>query len=68
LEGLVILRLLQRPTYLDLWRNGWLAVVSSFAANPLINAVWRHPVPNRGAEHEWRRGLFTEAAGVVAAG
>ncbi|GAA3311103.1 LysR family transcriptional regulator [Arthrobacter ramosus] len=39
-----------------------------FSATPLVNALWWHPVHNRDSEHEWMRGLFAEAAVIVAAG
>ncbi|MGK3647710.1 LysR family transcriptional regulator [Pseudarthrobacter enclensis] len=38
-----------------------------FDATPLVSALWWHPVHNRDSEHEWMRGLFEEAAGIVAA-
>ena len=38
-----------------------------FDATPLVNALWWHPVHNRDSEHEWMRGLFKEAADIVAA-
>ncbi|KIC65854.1 LysR family transcriptional regulator [Pseudarthrobacter phenanthrenivorans] len=38
-----------------------------FDATPLVNALWWHPVHDRDSEHEWMRGLFKEAADVVAA-
>jgi DNA-binding transcriptional LysR family regulator len=37
-----------------------------FDATPLVNALWWHPVHNRDSEHEWMRGIFAEAAGIVA--
>jgi DNA-binding transcriptional LysR family regulator len=38
-----------------------------FDATPLVNALWWHPVHSRDSEHEWMRGLFKEAADIVAA-
>jgi hypothetical protein len=38
-----------------------------FNATPLVNALWWHPVHNRVSEHVWLRGLFKEAADIVAA-
>jgi LysR family transcriptional regulator, nod-box dependent transcriptional activator len=32
-----------------------------------VNALWWHPVHNRDSEHEWMRGLFKDAADIVAA-
>mgnify|MGYP003744541723 CR=1 FL=1 len=52
-----------------LLRIGGIRVVPlPFAATPLVNALWWHPSHNRDPEHEWMRGLFVEAAGVIAAG
>ncbi|MCC4909394.1 LysR family transcriptional regulator [Microbacterium sp. cx-59] len=39
-----------------------------FAATPLLNALWWHPVHERDPEHAWMRALFAEAGAVVAAG
>jgi hypothetical protein len=39
-----------------------------FPATPLVNALWWHPVHNADSEHIWMRGLFEEAAAIVAAG
>ena len=39
-----------------------------FDATPLVNALWWHPVHDRDLEHLWMRGLFEEAASIVAAG
>ena len=38
-----------------------------FDATPLVNALWWHPVHNRDSEQSWMRGLFEEAADIVAA-
>ena len=38
-----------------------------FPATPLVNALWWHPVHNADSEHIWMRGLFEEAAAIVAA-
>ena len=39
-----------------------------FPATPLVNALWWHPVHNADSEHIWMRGLFEEAAAIVASG
>lgn len=33
-----------------------------FAATPVLNALWWHPVHDRDPEHQWMRSLFKEAA------
>ncbi|MFD5214263.1 LysR family transcriptional regulator [Microbacterium sp. NPDC058345] len=33
-----------------------------FAATPIVNALWWHPVHGRDPEHAWMRELFAEAA------
>lgn len=33
-----------------------------FAATPVLNALWWHPVHDRDPEHQWMRGLFLDAA------
>ncbi|MET0714717.1 MAG: LysR family transcriptional regulator [Mycetocola sp.] len=38
-----------------------------FAATPLSNALWWHPVHGRDPEHLWMRGLFEEAGRLVEA-
>ncbi|MGV9194058.1 LysR family transcriptional regulator [Microbacterium sp. MC2] len=39
-----------------------------FDADPLINALWWHPVHARDPEHAWLRELFVEAGALVQAG
>nr|WP_274636102.1 LysR family transcriptional regulator [Microbacterium bovistercoris] len=39
-----------------------------FAATPLVNALWWHPVHTRDPEHAWMRELFTEAGRIVEEG
>jgi DNA-binding transcriptional LysR family regulator len=39
-----------------------------FDATPVVNALWWHPVHGRDPEHAWMRGIFAEAAQIVAAG
>jgi len=36
-----------------------------FAATPVVNALWWHPVHNRDPEHMWMRGIFEQAARIV---
>lgn len=36
-----------------------------FAATPIVNALWWHPVHSRDPEHAWMRDLFAEAGRVV---
>ncbi len=38
-----------------------------FAATPLVNALWWHPVHDRDPEHAWMRALFEEAGRIVGA-
>ncbi|SFS12799.1 DNA-binding transcriptional regulator, LysR family [Microbacterium sp. cf046] len=39
-----------------------------FAATPLVNALWWHPVHGRDPEHSWMRALFEEAGRLVEEG
>lgn len=41
------------------------AVRLPFAATPLVNALWWHPVHSRDPEHAWMRSLFEEAGRIV---
>jgi DNA-binding transcriptional LysR family regulator len=36
-----------------------------FAATPLVNALWWHPVHGQDPEHAWMRDLFAEAGRIV---
>lgn len=36
-----------------------------FAATPIVNALWWHPVHGRDPEHTWARDLFAEAGRVM---
>jgi len=38
-----------------------------FAATPVLNAVWWHPVHDRDPEHQWMRELFVQAAAELGA-
>jgi DNA-binding transcriptional LysR family regulator len=52
----------------SLVRTGGVRVVAlPFAATPLVNALWWHPVHTRDPEHTWMRGLFEEAGAIVRA-
>lgn len=39
-----------------------------FAATPIVNALWWHPVHGRDPEHAWVRALFEEAGRIVEQG
>ncbi len=39
-----------------------------FAATPVVDALWWHPVHTRDPEHTWMRSLFEEAGALVDAG
>lgn len=39
-----------------------------FAATPIVNALWWHPVHGRDPEHAWVRALFEEAGRIVGDG
>lgn len=48
--------------------GGIRAVTLPFAATPLMNALWWHPVHGQDPEHAWMRELFAEAGRIVAEG
>lgn len=37
-----------------------------FDATPVVNALWWHPVHSRDPEHAWMRGIFEQAAALLA--
>lgn len=37
-----------------------------FEAIPVVSALWWHPVHTRDPEHVWMRGIFEEAARILA--
>lgn len=45
--------------------GGLRAVALPFAATPLVNALWWHPVHGQDPEHAWMRELFAEAGRIV---
>jgi LysR family transcriptional regulator, nod-box dependent transcriptional activator len=47
--------------------GGIRVVALPFAATPLVNALWWHPVHGRDPEHAWMRDLFVEAGAIVSA-
>lgn len=51
------------PTALRI--GGIRAVSLPFAATPLVNALWWHPVHSQDPEHAWMRDLFAEAGRIV---
>ena len=60
--------LIQKGLIPAIRRFGGVRVVElPFAATPLINALWWHPVHGRDPEHAWMRELFAEAGAIVGA-